>query len=113
MKELYRISKRNAILILTTQGSHAQSGLPPEDKDILKEKGFLYKVTATRNFKAAGSPDFYELAWHTKQYVIDTWSTFFSIRSYIERGLPIYIGHIGRGTTLYQDLILLEKIGSE
>ena len=88
LKELQRITKPNAVLILTTQGAIAQSRLPAEDIATLEEKGFLYKVGVT------GS-----VAFHTKQYIIDTWSKFFLIHTYLERGIGDDV-----------DLVLLLKV---
>ena len=87
LKELQRVTKPNAVLILTTLGAFAQSKLPAEDIATLEETGFLYKVGATGR-----------VAFHTKQYVIDTWSKFFRIHTYLERGI-----------NNYQDLVLLLK----
>lgn len=98
LKELKRTAKPNAILILSTHGKAAQAGLSAEDLATLEEKGFLFKVHDRGRFKSDGLPDFYQSAYHTKQYVMDTWSDFFRIRYYIEGGL----------NTL-QDLIVLEK----
>lgn len=99
LKELQRVTKPNAVLILTTSGAFVQSKLPAEDIATLEEKGFMYKVGATGRLKPDGLPDFYQEAFHTKQYVIDTWSKFFRIHTYLERG----IGN-------YQDLVLLLKV---
>lgn len=99
LKELKRITKPNAILILTTHGNYVQSSLSREDKISLKEIGFLYKVVSTGKFKRDGLPDFYQVSYQTKQYVIKTWSKYFNVRIYLERGI-----------NNHQDLILLENV---
>ena len=102
LKELQRITKPNAVLILTTEnarGAIAQSMLTAEDITTLEQKGFLYKVVTTGRLKPDGLPDFYQLAFHNKQYVIETWSKYFLIHTYLERG-------IGDN----QDLVLLQKV---
>ena len=76
-----------------------ESRLPAEDIATLEQKGFLYKVGATGRLKPDGLPDFYQLAFHTKQYVIDTWSKFFLIHTYLERGIGDDV-----------DLVLLLKV---
>lgn len=99
LKELQRVTKPNAVLIMTTNGSCLQSGLPAEDIATLEEKGFLYRAGTFGRFKPDGLPDFYQIAFHTKKYVFDVWSRFFAIHSYVERGM-----------NNHQDLVLLLKI---
>ena len=64
LKELKRVSKPGAILLLSAHGRFAQlrashdGGLSPEDAESLRTKGLLFKVSETGRFKLDGLPDF-------------------------------------------------------
>ena len=49
--------------------------------------GFVFVDSKRRFFKKDGLPLFYQDAQHTKQYVLENWSRFFTIIDYVERGI--------------------------
>lgn len=97
LRELRRIGKPNAILILTIHGQYAQSisNLPSVAISQLYRSGFLF-VKGT-DWKGI-FPDYYQNTFHTKAYVLEKWSKYFRIVDYIEKGL-----------NNHQDLVILEK----
>jgi SAM-dependent methyltransferase len=98
LNELKRIARPGAIVIATAHGSYTHSGLGPEEKQTLSEKGFLFNIGTTGRFKADGLPDFYQTAFHTEEYIRANWGRFFRIRSYIPRGV-----------NSHQDLVVLQN----
>lgn len=102
LKELKRVAKPRATLILTTQGAYAQAialregHLAPPELETLESTGFFFKTFRKGRFKLDSLPDFYQIAFHTRQYVTEVWTRFFALQHYAERGLN---GH--------QDLVLL------
>ena len=104
LAELKRILKPGGILIATTHGAFVRDlaarkgSLSPVELETLQRKGFVFKTGRTGLFRLNGLPDFYQTAFHTKQYVTEAWTKFFTIRRYIERGLEDY-----------QDLVLLSN----
>ena len=102
LEELKRVVKPGGILLVSTHGAYAQADIAHnvdfsrDDLQALQIKGFLFKVLETGRFKLDGLPDFYQCAFHTRQYVNDVWSRFFKVQLYIERGM-----------NQHQDLVLL------
>ena len=41
----------------------------------------------TGRFKLDGLPDFYQDTHHSRAYIEDTWSKYFTIIGYVERGM--------------------------
>lgn len=98
LAELKRVAASRGTVVLTTHGAYAQSDLPNDCQLLLAQNGFAFRRVATGRFTFEGLPDFYQLAYHTRAYVEQNWSEFFTIRHYIERGL-----------NAHQDLVVLEK----
>jgi SAM-dependent methyltransferase len=102
LEELKRVVKPGGTLMISTHGAYAQADIAynvvfsPADMETLRSKGFLFKVLETGRFKLDGLPDFYQCAFHTKEYVSTVWSRFFKVQLYIERGM-----------NQHQDLVLL------
>ncbi len=102
LSELKRVAKPGGTLILTTQGAYAQKvalhegHLFPTELEALQHAGFFFKTFKKGRFKLDSLPDFYQIAFHTRQYVTEVWTRFFRLQHYAERGLN---GH--------QDLALL------
>jgi SAM-dependent methyltransferase len=90
LRELYRVARLGATLILTVHGEHVMSGLRLLDnsyEDEIRERGFAYISLSRGRFKADGFPDFYQTAFHTKKYVYSEWSAYFDVVDYVERGI--------------------------
>ncbi len=97
LSELKRVAKPGAVLIASTHGRFAQevSRLSPEAMAQIAEKGFLFMEV--NNWKGV-LPDFYQTAYHNKNYVLNEWSKYFRVVDYIERGI-----------NNHHDLVILEK----
>lgn len=101
LRELQRVARPGATLILTVHGEHVISGLrmlDPSYIDEIHERGFMFFKWSSGKLKIDGFPDFYQTAFHTKEYVYQEWSNYFDIVDYVERG----IGH-------YQDAVVLRN----
>jgi SAM-dependent methyltransferase len=104
LAELQRLTKPGGLLILTIHGSHVQRlphierSFSPEERRILEEGGFLYKVGATGKLKLDGLPDYYQNAFHTRDYIDRVWSRYFTVVSYHDRAI-----------NRHQDAVILRK----
>jgi len=89
LRELQRVARPGAILILSVQGEYVMRWLRKDRSysDEVNERGFLFITLSKGRFKLDGFPDFYQAAYHTKEYVYNEWSTYFDIVDYIERGI--------------------------
>jgi SAM-dependent methyltransferase len=87
LNEMKRILKPNGVLILTVHGDGLGFQGTEEEKALLSEKGFVFKVVQTGRFKFDGLPDFYQHSHHSKEYVEREWSRFFKIIHYEERAI--------------------------
>jgi 2-polyprenyl-3-methyl-5-hydroxy-6-metoxy-1,4-benzoquinol methylase len=90
LEELKRVSKPDAVLILSVHGESHQSHLSAEQKAVIAEKGFLFVRDLTGGYKRAGLPDFYQITCHTRAYIEDRWSRFFKVIGYVECGMAGY-----------------------
>lgn len=99
--ELQRVARPGAILILTVHGEHVINRIRLLDdsyREKIREHGFAFVKLSSGRFKVDGFPDFYQTAFHTRQYVDNKWSAHFEIVDYVERGVGDY-----------QDAIVLRK----
>jgi SAM-dependent methyltransferase len=101
LRELQRVARPGATLILTVQGDYARREarmLDHSQQEKIQERGFIFLSLSTGRFKADGFPDFYQTTFHTKEYVYNEWSAYFDIVDYVERGIGDH-----------QDAVLLRK----
>ena len=94
LEELQRILRPGGVLLLSLHGERSWTALPNEDLAVLRQRGFLFKTSA----KLRGIvPGWYHTAYHSRDYVLRTFSRRFSVISYREAGLG------------FQDLVALER----
>jgi ubiquinone/menaquinone biosynthesis C-methylase UbiE len=101
LRELQRVARPGATLILTVCGEHAMKAfqtLDPSYGEEFHERGFMFVSLSKGRFKLDGFPDFYQSAFHAKEYIFNEWSAYFDIVDYIERGIGDY-----------QDAVVLRK----
>lgn len=82
LKELRRVCKSGAYLLLTVHGKHlfpAKAELATEFND----RGFYYLVEG----QTIGLPEFYQTSFHTETYIRDLWSEFFEIVKIVPKGI--------------------------
>lgn len=83
LKELQRITRPGGYLVLTTHGTKYFDDVPTDLRATAIEKGFHYRVCGA----TSGLPDFYQVAYHTPQYIRSRWSEYFEILSVQERAI--------------------------
>ena len=84
LEELKRITRPGGIVLLTVSGRRVWRGLPEEHVADIKKKGFKFVASNT----AKGIfPEWYQNAYHTKEYVLDRYSEYFDVLNYIPRGM--------------------------
>ncbi len=88
MRELHRILKPGAILLASVHGPRCwESRLPRWTLARLKKEGMVFADTGA---DAGIHPDWYQVAWHTEQYVRSHWAEVFDIRGYLSAGFGNY-----------------------
>ncbi len=98
LRELRRIAKPGATIILTVHGENCIDKLASSYQSRIHGYGFLFKVGATGRLKLDKLPDFYQTAYHTQKYIHREWSAYFDVVRYLERGIDDH-----------QDAVLLRK----
>jgi len=87
LKELQRIAKPGATIILSVHGEFCINLLPKQRQQQVYESGFGYMQGPTGWLKLDKLPDFYQTSFHTEQYIYNVWSKYFEITHYIKRGI--------------------------
>lgn len=95
LNELKRVAKPKGILVLTVHGRHCWEALSPQDVARIEREGFNFTITKTMEDIF---PTWYQVAYHTKQYILDRYAQYFEILDYIPRGLNDH-----------QDMVILRK----
>lgn len=92
--ELWRITKRGGYILVTTQNEDLiLEHIGNSERRQLLEEGVFYK-----SFQSTiGLPEYYQAAWHTKQYLVKRWAHLINLVCHIPRGV---VGH--QDLTLYQ-----------
>jgi SAM-dependent methyltransferase len=83
LKELQRVCKPGAYLLLTVHGEHLFPSKIASYKSQFEDRGFYYFVEN----KTDGLPEFYQTSFHTESYVRNRWSNFFEIEQIIPKGI--------------------------
>ncbi len=84
LKELERITRLGGVVLLTVHGEHARGALPAEDAAAVERDGFRFVVSDSMR---GIFPDWYQNAFHTKEYVLDRYAERFDVAAYIPRGM--------------------------
>ena len=95
LRELERVARRKGVLVLTVHGYHCWKELRNDDVKKIQETGFLFLKS---NFWKGLFPEWYQTAYHTKEYVLENYGKYFEVLDYVPRGL-----------NNHQDLVLLQK----
>jgi ubiquinone/menaquinone biosynthesis C-methylase UbiE len=98
LRELQRIAKPGATLILSVHGEYCISKLASSYQSRIHSYGFLFVSGPTGRVKLDKLPDFYQSAYHTQEYIRREWSAYFDVVHYLERGI-----------NNHQDAVLLRK----
>jgi SAM-dependent methyltransferase len=99
IRELRRILRPGGIAMLSVMGPEiAKSRLDEDEFAEFRKKGHYYKVVQPGGLH--GLPDFYQDAYHSKEYVDEAWARYFEIVAYVRKG-PLYL----------QDMIILRRPG--
>lgn len=98
LRELRRIAKPGATIILTVHGEYCINKLAPSYQNQIHSSGFMFSTGATGRLKLDKLPDFYQTAYHTQEYIRRVWSAYFDVVRYIERGI-----------NNHQDAVVLRK----
>jgi ubiquinone/menaquinone biosynthesis C-methylase UbiE len=98
LRELRRIAKPGAIIILTVHGEHCINELAAAYQSQVHSNGFMFLTGATGWLKLDKLPDFYQTAYHTQEYINSKWSAYFDVVRYVKRGI-----------NSHQDAVVLRK----
>lgn len=95
LRELKRVLKPRGILLLTIHGQHYINSLPLEQIAEVQRDGFLF---LKGDYWKGIFPDWYQNAFHTKEYIQDQFGAYFDVLGYLPQGLG------GR-----QDMVVLQN----
>jgi SAM-dependent methyltransferase len=96
LAELRRVLKPRGILLASVHGPHLwEPRLPAWTVRKLRRQGFMF---ARMGADAGIHPAWYQVAWHTEEYIRKHWASLFEIRGYRPRGFNDY-----------QDIVIAEK----
>jgi SAM-dependent methyltransferase len=84
LNELRRITKPGGIVLLSLHGSFSMEHLDSTNAAEIKAKGMIFLVSG--GWKNV-FPDWYQIALHTKEYVLETFARYFDVLDYVPRGM--------------------------
>ena len=98
LRECSRVTKPGGIVLLTVHGEDkAKSDVGTLEYDEFRRAGFLYRA-ATEKATVDGLPSFYQVSFHSQQYIRTKWTELFDV-------LAIY----PHGCMYAQDLVVLRR----
>jgi len=97
LRELHRVTRSGAFLVLSVHGEHALGDERTEAHMRLERHGHLF-MSGARPAAELGHPEWYATAYHAPWYVFEHWGRWFSVRGYVPRAA------LG-----WQDHVLLER----
>lgn len=95
LKELQKVCKKGAYLLLTVHGENLFPSKLESVKPEFEERGFYYFIENQTN----GLPEFYQTSFHLESYIRDRWSAFFEIEKIIPKGIANH-----------QDLVICKNV---
>lgn len=102
LDELARITTESGVVLLSVHGEDkALKDLAPDEYEQFRNEGFFYR-TATERPSVEGLPDFYQVAFHSLDYIQRVWGQRFEV-----------LGYLQHGCTYAQDLVILRPKRSE
>jgi len=90
------VTRSGGYVLLTVHGFYYWSTWSPQEIDALKRTGFIF-AKAPKSMQGI-FPEWYQTAYHTREYVLSHYSKYFNVVEYIPSGLD----HC-------QDLVVLQK----
>ncbi len=95
LNELKRVARPGGIVILTVHGPRAWRDLPHKDVADIEKEGFKF---ISSNAMKGIFPDWYQNAYHKKEYIRNKYPKYFNVLDYIPRGM-----------SNFQDVVMLQK----
>jgi SAM-dependent methyltransferase len=96
LRELRRVTRPGGIVLLTVHGpDRVRQDLTPEMRAAVQARGLLH---VTSPLQRGIFPEWYQLTYHSREYVMKSFSRFFQVRAYLPLGL-----------NGFQDVVVLER----
>jgi SAM-dependent methyltransferase len=95
LEELQRVTSPEGIVLVTLHGTDTWKELPRKDVAYLEKNGFKFVVS---NNMQGIFPEWYQNAFHTKDYVLERYTEYFNV-----------LGYLPRGMNNHQDVVILQK----
>jgi SAM-dependent methyltransferase len=84
LNELKRVTKPGGVVLLTVHGHYAWKALPHKDVVDIEREGFKF---ISSNAMKGIFPEWYQNAYHKKEYIFERYPKYFNILDYIPRGM--------------------------